>query len=756
MTTDKTSNQVPREAQEPQEVIKPTIADPVSEAVADLVNGRNRDPFAVLGPHVEGGRTVVRVFYPAARSVELRLVATGELQTMTRRDPAGVWEATVDSTRAGQLPDYRLRLVFAGDHTIEIDDPYRYGRVLSDFDLHLFGEGTHHRAFEKLGAHLVRVGSTSGVHFAVWAPNADRVSLIGDFNGWDGRVHPMRLLAPAGIWELFIPDLPEGEKYKFEIRTRTGRLLKKTDPFAVAFEVPPLSAAVVRDISRYEWRDREWTETRPASGAWLERPMAIYEVHLGSWARVPEEGNRFLSYREMAQRIVPYVKEMGFTHIELLPIMEHPFSGSWGYQVLGFFAPTSRFGPPEDFKFFVDACHQAGIGVILDWVPGHFPKDEHGLAAFDGTPLYEHEDPRQGEHQDWGTLIFNYGRHEVRNFLLSNALFWLEEYHIDGLRVDAVASMLYLDYSRREGEWIPNRYGGRENLEAISFLQELNSLTHGEHPGTITAAEESTAFPGVSRPVHLGGLGFTYKWNMGWMHDILQYAHEDPVHRRWYHNRVTFSMLYAFTENFILPFSHDEVVHGKGAMLDKMPGDVWQKLATLRTLYGFMYGHPGKKLLFMGAEFGQWSEWSHDRSLDWHLLDDPSHAALRRYVQDLNRHYHAEPSLYECDFDPSGFRWIDCNDNENSVVSIVRYARGQRDFVVMVFNFTPVPRPQYRIGVPEPGWYSELLNSDSAVYGGGNVGNEGGMGSEPIAAHGFDQSLRLMVPPLGCLLLKRR
>jgi 1,4-alpha-glucan branching enzyme len=458
----------------------------------------------------------------------------------------------------------------------------------------------------------------------------------------------------------------------------------------------------------------------------------------------------------MAHRLVPYVKEMGYTHIELLPVMEHPFSGSWGYQVLGFFAPTSRFGAPEDFKHFVDACHQADIGVILDWVPGHFPKDEHGLARFDGTALYEHADPRQGEHQDWGTLIFNYGRNEVRNFLLSNALFWLEQYHIDGLRVDAVASMLYLDYSRKEGQWIPNQFGGRENLEAIAFLQQLNGLTHGEHPGSVTAAEESTAWPGVSRPVHLGGLGFTYKWNMGWMHDILEYVHEDAVHRRWHHNKVTFTALYMHTENFILPFSHDEVVHGKGSMISKIPGDVWQKYATLRTLYGYMYGHPGKKLLFMGGEFGQWREWNHDRSLDWHLLDDPSHAALRRYTKELNGLYRAEPALHQCDFDPSGFRWIDCNDNENSVFSIIRYARDHHDFVVMLFNFTPVPRMEYRVGVPEPGWYLELLNSDAEVYGGGNVGNGGGVGTDPVAAHGFDHSLRLIVPPLGTLVLKKR
>ncbi|OFV92837.1 MAG: 1,4-alpha-glucan branching enzyme [Acidobacteria bacterium RIFCSPLOWO2_12_FULL_65_11] len=715
------------------------------------------DPFAILGPHADRRGTIVRAYHPAVRAIDLRLMATGELRSMTKRDAGGLYEVRLEAFGSGDgAPDYRLRFTFPGDRAVEIDDPYRYGRVLTDFDLHLIGEGTHYRAHEKLGAHRVTIGSTTGVHFAVWAPNADRVSLVGDLNGWDGRVHPMRLLVPAGIWEIFIPDLADGEKYKFEIRTKTGALLTKADPFGFAFEMPPQSASVVRDISGYTWSDSAWMTARPAQGAWLDRPMAIYEVHLGSWARVPEEEDRYLTYRELAGRLVPYVKEMGFTHIELLPVMEHPFSPSWGYQVLGFFAPTSRFGPPADFKFFVDACHQAGLGVILDWVPGHFPKDAHGLAQFDGTALFEHVDRRQGEHQDWGTLIFNYSRHEVRNFLLSNALFWLEEYHVDGLRVDAVASMLYLDYSRREGEWIPNAFGGRENLDAIAFLQQLNSLTHGEHPGTITAAEESTAWPGVSRPVHLGGLGFTYKWNMGWMHDILQYVGEDPVHRRWHHNLVTFSMLYAFTENFVLPFSHDEVVYGKRALVDKPPGDAWQKYATLRTLYGYLYAHPGKKLLFMGGEFGQWREWHHDRSLDWHLLDDPSHASLRRYVQDLNRHYQAEPALHERDFDADGFRWIECNDNENSVVSLVRYARDRRHFIVIVCNFTPVSRADYRVGVPEAGWYAELVNSDASFYGGGDVGNLGGATTEPVAAHGFGQSLRLIVPPLGCLFLKRR
>jgi 1,4-alpha-glucan branching enzyme len=729
-----------------------------------------RDPFAVLGPHRdETGALVVRTRQPAAQSVAVRLLATNQLLPMTRIDREGLYELRLSPAETAAVPDYRLRVSVgplppgspAGTlpegptQAHEIDDPYRYGRVLTDFDLHLFGEGTHRRLFDKLGAHRITIGTTVGVHFAVWAPNADRVSVVGDFNGWDGRVHGMRLLAPGGVWEIFIPDLPDGEKYKFEIRTRQGALLKKSDPFGVAFEVPPQSASIVRDVSTYGWQDRDWMRSRARGDAWLERPMSVYEVHLGSWARVPEESDRPLTYRELAHRLVPYVKDAGFTHIELLPVMEHPFSGSWGYQVLGFFAPTSRFGPPEDFKYFVDACHQAGLGVILDWVPGHFPKDAHGLARFDGTALFEHSDPRQGEHQDWGTLIFNYGRNEVRNFLLSNALFWLEEYHVDGLRVDAVASMLYLDYSRKAGEWIPNRYGGRENLEAIAFLQQLNTLTHGEHPGTLTAAEESTAWPSVSRPAHVGGLGFTYKWNMGWMHDMLVYAEQDPVHRRWHHNRVTFSALYMHTENFILPFSHDEVVHGKRSMLDKLPGDVWQKHATLRTLYAYMFAHPGKKLLFMGGEFGQWREWNHDASLDWHLLHDPLHAALRSFVRDLNGHYQSQPALHEADYDPAGFAWIDCNDNENSIFSMVRYARDGRDAVVTVFNFTPVPRSEYRIGVPAPGYYAEILNTDASIYGGSNVGNGGGTHSEPTPSHGFDQSVRLKVPPLGSLYLKK-
>jgi 1,4-alpha-glucan branching enzyme len=624
--------------------------------------------------------------------------------------------------------------------------------LITDYDLYLFGEGNHTRIYRKLGAHLVTLDGVAGVHFAVWAPNADRVSVVGDFNDWDGRRDRMHSLGASGVWAIFVPHTAEGQRYKFEIHTHHGALLLKSDPYAQAFELPPATASIVCR-PEYRWTDDEWMRRREGCGSWFDRPMAVYEVHLGSWARVPEQNDRYLTYAELAQRLIPYVKEMGYSHIELLPVMEHPFSGSWGYQVTGFYAPTSRFGRPQDFKAFVDACHRSGIGVILDWVPGHFPKDAYALARFDGTALYEHDDPRQGEHRDWGTLIFNYGRNEVRNFLLANALYWLEEYHADGLRVDAVASMLYLDYSRREGEWVPNRFGGRENLEAVDFVRQLNTLTHAEHPGSLTIAEESTSWPSVSRPTYLGGLGFTYKWNMGWMNDILEYVKQDAVYRRWHHRHLTFSLLYAFSENFILPFSHDEVVHGKGSMFGRIPGDDWQKAATLRALYGLMYSHPGKKLMFMGGEFGQGREWNYDTSLDWHLLDEPLHRGLRQYVQDLNRIYSSEPALHQIDFDPAGFEWIDCNDNENSVVSFMRKSRSG-EFVVAVLNFTPVPRDGYRIGVPVDGAYDELVNSDSEIYGGSNLGNSGVVFTEAVASHGHAQSLRLHLPPLGCLWLK--
>jgi 1,4-alpha-glucan branching enzyme len=719
-------------------------------AIDAVVGARHSDPFSILGPHVVDRGVCVRAMLPRAEFVTL-VRGDGDPVPMEKRHRGGLFEGVIEGLR--EIPDYRLLITFPGGHTAEIDDPYRYGRVLTDFDLYLFGEGNHTRIYDKLGAHPMRVGHVDGVHFAVWAPNAQRVSVVGDFNDWDGRVHPMRSLGSSGVWEIFLPMARVGHHYKFEIRSRHGHILMKIDPYGAAFEVPPLSASIVTQSS-YAWRDDDWMGHRVEANGWFGRPLSIYEVHLGSWMRVPEEDNRFLDYRELAERLIPYVKDLGFTHIELLPVMEHPFSGSWGYQVTGFYAPTSRFGTPDDFRAFVDECHVNGIGVILDWVPGHFPKDAHALARFDGTALYEHADPRQGEHRDWGTLIFNYGRNEVRNFLLANALYWLREFHVDGLRVDAVASMLYLDYSRNEGEWVPNKYGGRENIEAIEFIRQLNSLTHAEHPGTIMVAEESTAWPSVSRPTYVGGLGFTYKWNMGWMNDTLEYIKKDPIYRRYDHWHLTFSLIYAFSENFILPFSHDEVVHGKGSMFEKVPGDDWQKAATLRTLYGFMFAHPGKKLMFMGMEFGQGREWNYDHSLDWHLLEYPMHVGLRRFVQDLNRIYRAEPALHEIDFEPAGFQWIDCNDNENSVVSFIRRGKDADDLLIALLNFTPVPRDGYRIGVPFEGGFTELLNSDGEVYGGSNRGNGGLIFSQPIASHGHAQSLLLNLPPLGFLLLK--
>ncbi len=736
--------------------MSPVLHTAEERRIVEVATGTSSDPFAVLGRHLvtidQRPAVIVRTMQPDASAVEL--ITDGQVTPMVRRHPDGLFEARVPLDGGESDFGYRIR-VFDQTGAHDIADPYQFGQVLSDYDLHLFSEGTHLRAWEKFGAHVLTIGHVTGVHFAVWAPNAQRVSVIGDFNGWDGRVHPMRRLVPSGVWELFIPDLRIGACYKYEVRTQAGHLLEKSDPYAQRFEVPPNSASIIWQEGEYQWNDDGWMNERQSFAGWHDRPMSIYEVHLGSWRRVPEQGSRYLTYRELARDLIPYVCEQGFTHIELMPVMEHPFSGSWGYQVIGFFAPTSRFGTPDDFRYFIDECHRHGLGVILDWVPGHFPKDPHGLARFDGTALYEHDDPRQGEHRDWGTLIFNYGRTEVRSFLLSNALYWLQEFHLDGLRVDAVASMLYLDYSRSHGEWIPNQYGGRENLEAVDFLQRLNTVTHGRLPGTITVAEESTAWPAVSRPTYVGGLGFTFKWNMGWMHDMLQYVQQDPVHRRWHHNQITFSMLYSFTENFVLPFSHDEVVHGKRAMLDKMPGDLWQKHATLRALYGYMFGHPGKKLMFMGSEFGQWREWDHDSSLDWHLLDEPLHRGLQTWVRDLNQTYRREASLHEVDFEGQGFSWIDCQDNENSVISMIRRARKERDFTVMVVNFTPIPRPGYRVGVPEAGWYREILNSDAELYGGSNMGNGGGIHTEPVVAHGHEHSLRLTVPPLGFVLLKK-
>ena len=625
---------------------------------------------------------------------------------------------------------------------------------LTDYDLYLFGEGTHHRAYEKLGAHLGEMGGRRGVHFAVWAPNAEQVTVIGDHNGWNPQSHPMHLRPKAGLWETFIPDTGTGTLYKYHVVSRhNGYWVDKADPYGFAAEIRPRTASRVWELASYSWGDNEWMANRAKNNS-LDSPISIYEAHLGSWKRVPEEANRWLTYREMAAQLADYVHDAGFTHVEFLPITEHPFDGSWGYQTIGYFAPTSRFGTPSDFMFLVDYLHQHGIGVILDWVPAHFPKDEAGLGYFDGTHLYEHADPRQGEQPDWNTFVFNYGRREVQSFLTGNSLFWFDKYHIDGLRVDAVASMLYLDYAKREGQWIPNRYGGKENLEALDFLRRVNEQVYAAYPDVMMLAEESTAWFMVSRLVYLGGIGFGLKWNMGWMHDTLDYMSKDPVFRSYHHSNITFSLLYAFTENFVLPFSHDEVVYGKRSMIGKMPGDEWRKFANLRLLYGFMFGHPGKKLLFMGGEFGQLSEWSHDTSLDWHLLQYPFHSGLLRWVRDLNTFYRGQPSLFEMDFDSTGFEWVDGSDSERSVVCFLRKGKNSINMTLFVGNFTPVPRHNYRVGVPLGCHWREMLNSDAPLYGGSGQGNIGGVAATPLPIHGRPYSLNLTLPPLGIVVFQ--
>jgi len=624
---------------------------------------------------------------------------------------------------------------------------------LTDDDLYLFNEGTHFNLHAKLGAHLTSVDGVHGTHFAVWAPNAERVCVMGDFNDWNKTSHPLRARGSSGVWAGFVPGVAPGCRYKYHVMSRhRGYRVDKADPLAFYGEVPPQKASIVWSLD-YAWEDAAWMTSRRQRTA-LDTPMAIYELHLGSWRRVPEHGYRSLSYRELAPLLVEYLQHMGFTHVELMPVMEHPFYGSWGYQCTGYFAPTSRYGTPQDLMYLIDTLHQHGIGVILDWVPSHFPTDEHGLAYFDGTHLYEHGDPRQGLHPEWNSCIFNYGRHEVRSFLISSALFWLDVYHADALRVDAVASMLYLDYARKEGEWIPNQYGGRENLEAVDFLRRFNLEVYQHHPDVQTIAEESTAWPMVSRPTYVGGLGFGLKWDMGWMHDTLQYFAHEAIHRKYHHGDLTFRMLYAFTEQFVLPLSHDEVVHGKGSMLGKMPGDDWQKFANLRLLYGYMYTQPGKKLLFMGGEIGQWCEWSHESSLEWHLLEYAPHQGLQRWVRDLNHCYRDEPALHQLDTEAGGFAWIDCNDADASVLVFLRRGRAPHDVVVMACNFTPVPRPHYRIGVPAAGYWREILNSDAALYGGSEMGNAGGLMTEPVACHGHAQSLDVLLPPLAIVIFK--
>ena len=626
--------------------------------------------------------------------------------------------------------------------------------LLTDYDLYLLAQGTHYRSYEKLGAHLVDVDGQRGARFALWAPNAEAVSVVGDFNGWDRQRHPMALRhQDAGIWECFIPGIGAGTLYKYFVASKfNGYTVEKADPYAFAGEVRPRTASKVWDLSGYAWGDADWIAARRQTN-FPEAPMAIYEVHLGSWMRAPEEDGRWLTYREVAPKLAEYVREMGYTHVEFLPLTEHPFDGSWGYQTIGYYAPTSRFGDPQDLMFLIDTLHRNGIGVLMDWVPAHFPRDEHGLAYFDGTHLYEHADPRKGAHQEWGTLIFNYGRWEVVNFLLSNALFWLDKYHIDGLRVDAVASMLYLDYSRKEGEWLPNQYGGRENLEAVAFLRRFNELVYGQNDGVITMAEESTSWGMVSRPTYVGGLGFGFKWDMGWMNDTLSYIQHDPIHRKFHHNVLTFRMLYAFTENFVLPLSHDEVVHGKGALLSKMPGDDWQKFANLRVLLGYMYTQPGKKLLFMGGDIGQWREWNHDESLDWHLLQYAPHRGLQRWVRDLNTLYRAEPALHQLDCDPAGFEWIDCHDSDDSTLTYLRRSRDGSS-IVIACNFTPVPREQFVAGVPYGGYWREVLNSDAALYGGSDIGNAGGVQAEEVPWHARPCRLVLTLPPLAVVVFK--
>jgi 1,4-alpha-glucan branching enzyme len=625
--------------------------------------------------------------------------------------------------------------------------------AISEFDLYLLAEGTHYRAYEKLGAHLTGKDGKRGVQFAVWAPNAKRVSIIGDFNNWNPNAAIMSS-STAGIWEGFVPDIDQGASYKYHIESRyRDYKVDKADPYGFASEIRPETASRVWNLDNYSWHDESWMKNRTNTNS-LGSPLSFYEVHLGSWKRALDENNRWLTYRELASLLADYVHDAGFTHIEFLPVMEHPFDGSWGYETLGYFAPTSRFGTPDDFMYLVDYLHQRGIGIVLDWVPAHFPKDEAGLGYFDGSHLYEHEDPRQGEHPDWNTFVFNYGRNEVQNFLISNALFWMDKYHVDGLRVDAVASMLYLDYGRREGQWIPNRFGGKENLDAVHFLRTLNEHIYGAYPDTMMIAEESTSWPQVSRPIYLGGLGFGLKWNMGWMHDVLNYTSQDPVFRTYHHNEITFSLVYAFAENFVLPFSHDEVVYGKGSMIRKMPGDDWQKFANLRLLYGFMFGHPGKKLLFMGDEFGQWSEWNHDASLEWNLLEHPSHAGLKRWVRDLNTLYRGEPLLHTMDFNSAGFEWVDCKDFQRSIISFLRRGQNPSDQLLFVCNFTPVVRQNYRVGVPLEGHWKEILNSDAPLYGGSGQGNFGGLSTVPLPIHGRPFSLNMTLPPLGIVIFR--
>lgn len=740
-----------------------------------IVWNQHQDPFEVLGPHPieENGKItkwVVRSYLPKADAVWVLLPEKRKEYPMQSVHNPHFFECSIE---VQELNNYQLRIK-EGEHERVIYDPYSFrSPKLTDLDIHLFAEGNHHRIYEKLGAHLMTVNGVTGVYFAVWAPNARNVSILGDFNYWDGRQHQMAKRG-NGVWELFIPNLGVGSKYKYEIKNQAGHIYEKSDPYGFQQEPRPKTASIVADLDNYQWTDENWIEKRRHTEP-LTQPVSVYECHLGSWmhassaepAKLPDgteepvviaaelnPGARFLTYRELATKLIPYVKDLGYTHIEILPIAEHPFDGSWGYQVTGYYAPTSRFGSPQDFMYFVDQCHQNDIGVIVDWVPGHFPKDGHGLAFFDGTHLYEHADPRKGEHKEWGTLVFNYNRNEIRNFLVANALYWFDKFHIDGMRVDAVASMLYLDYCREPGEWVTNQYGGRENIEAADFLRQVNHLLFSYFPGVLSIAEESTSWPMVSWPTYVGGLGFNLKWNMGWMHDMLDYFHMDPWFRQFHQNNITFSMWYNHSENFMLALSHDEIVHGKSAMIGKMPGDEWQKFANVRALFTYMFMHPGKKTMFMSMELGQWNEWNAWADLEWNLLQYEPHKQLGLFFSELNKLYRSEPSLYTLDFAQEGFEWIDCSDNRHSVVSFIRRAKDSEDFIVTVCNFTPQPHAHYRVGVPEPGFYTELFNSDARKYGGSNMGNLGGKWTDEWWFHNRPYSLDLCLPPLGVLVLK--
>ena len=722
-----------------------------------LVNARHPTPRSLLGyheyPRDDGDPPVcmVRVLEPDAETVQARWEGeTGDGFALKRIHPAGLFEGRVPHRRP--LQPYKLRVHYLSGVEVDKHDAYYFAPQLTDFDFYLFGEGNHYSIYYKLGAHPAELDGLAGTRFAVWAPNAERVSVVGPFNLWDGRKHAMQVRGSSGIWELFIPDVGPGTLYKYEIRTRTGTTILKADPYGFAMELRPSNCSIVASLDGYEWHDAGWIEARGAASHHLQ-PINIYEVHPGSWRRDYGRTPQFINWRELADELIPYVKDLGYTHVELMGVAEHPFDGSWGYQVVGYYAPSARFGTPQDLMHFVDRCHAAGIGVLIDWVPAHFPRDDHGLASFDGSALYEHADPRLGEHADWGTKIFNYGRHEVRNFLVANALYWLDRYHIDGLRVDAVASMLYLDYSRKAGEWVPNRYGGRENLDAIDFLRQLNTAIGRDFPGVMTFAEESTAFPGVTQPAHLGGLGFHFKWNMGWMNDTLRYAELDPVHRRYHHSLVTFSFVYAWTEKFVLPISHDEVVHGKRSLLDKMPGDEWQKRANYRWFRAFMTVHPGKKLLFMGSEFGQWHEWRDEHSIDFHVLERPAHRALFDLNRELNRLYLANPALHASDTDPAGFAWIDLHNADQSIFAFLRRCPQQPGHppLVCVFNCTPVPRDGYWLGVPQAGTYRKVLDTDSSSFGGSDYNRQDRVVADPAPSQGYPYHLQLNLPPLGAM-----